>query len=111
MSGPPVYGSRRTRRRNRTYPMMNASRYMTPYQWMTSGPSLRATGFRLGYVSTRAVTRASIAGRSVDQVDGHARGRGRGPRASMETFRVRLLPPVRLSRLQPEQGPEVSDGE
>src|SRR5665647_795338 len=41
--------------------MMNASMYMTPYQWMTSGPSLRATGFRLGYVSTRAVTRASMA--------------------------------------------------
>ena len=54
--------------------MMNASMYMTPYQWMTSGPSLRATGFRLGYVSTRGVTRASIA-EPRERVVGHALGR------------------------------------
>ena len=36
---------------------------------------------------------------------------GSKARERMETFRTGVFPPVPLSRLQPAQGPEVSDGE
>ena len=36
--------------------MRNASPYMIPYQWISSGPSFSAMGFKGGYVRTREIT-------------------------------------------------------